>query len=355
MLTHTTINFSQANPMKSESKYILAGDIGGTKTNLGIFRPQADGLKEIDSVTYSSRTARGLEEMIAAMLARQSVSVSAACFGVAGPVVAGAADLPNLDWSVSENSLRRAFGWQQVQIINDLVATAIAAPRLNPSALTILNQGEPKLDGNLAVIAPGTGLGLALMIAGSGRYQPVASEGGHADFAPNDEAEADLWRFCHQRFGHVSAERVLSGQGLVNIFEWLRSSDERKPIPAVLQAMAFEDPAAVITRHALADDDVLCREALQRFCRIFGAVAGNLALAGMATGGVYLGGGIPPKIMPALQTAAFMEGFTAKGRFSDFMQAIPVLVICEDRAALFGAAQRVYELAALKGENHDNG
>jgi len=341
--------------MNSESKYILAGDIGGTKTNLGLFRLQVEGLKEIDTATYSSQAAGGLEELISAMLARQSVSISAACFGVAGPVVAGAADLPNLDWSISENSLRRAFGWQQVQIINDLVATAIAAPRLDPSALTSLNKGDPQISGNLAVIAPGTGLGLALLITQRGRYLPVASEGGHADFAPNDEAEADLWRFCHQRFGHVSAERVLSGQGLVNIFEWLLSSDERKPIPAVLQAMASEDPAAVITRYALADEDALCREALQRFCRIFGAVAGNFALAGMATGGVYLGGGIPPKIVPALQTAAFMESFTAKGRFRDFMQAIPVQVICEDRAALFGAAQRAYELATLKGDKHDNG
>jgi len=334
---------------------ILAGDIGGTKTNLGLFRPQADGLNEIDSATYSSRKAGGLEEMITALLARQSVSVSAACFGVAGPVMAGAANLPNLDWSVSAANVRRKFSWQQVQIINDLVATAIAAPRLDPSALTSLNRGDPDTGGNLAVIAPGTGLGLALMIAESGRYQPVASEGGHADFAPNDEAEADLWRFCHQRFGHVSAERVLSGQGLVNIFEWLRASDGREPIPAVLQAMASEDPAAVITHYALADEDALCREALQRFCRIFGAVAGNFALAGMATGGVYLGGGIPPKIIPALQTSDFMESFTAKGRFRDFMQAIPVQVICEDRAALLGAAQRAYELATLKGDEHGNG
>jgi len=341
--------------MNNEATHIMAGDIGGTKTNLGLFRLQVAGLKEIDTTTYSSQAAEGLEEMIAAMLARQSVSISAACFGVAGPVVAGAANLPNLDWSVSEKRLRRAFGWQQVQIINDLVATAIAAPHLDPSALTSLNQGEPKLDGNLAVIAPGTGLGLALMVFKRGRYQPVASEGGHADFAPNDEAEADLWRFCHQRFGHVSAERVLSGQGLVNIFEWLRASDTREPMPAVLQAMAAEDPAAVITRYALADEDALCREALQRFCRIFGAVAGNLALAGMATGGVYLGGGIPPKIIPALQATEFMERFTAKGRFRDFMQAIPVQVICEDRAALFGAAQRAYELATRKGDKHDSG
>jgi glucokinase len=173
----------------------------------------------------------------------------------------------------------------------------------------------------------------------------VASEGGHADFAPNDTAELELWRFLHQRFGHVSIERVLSGQGLVNIFDWLRSSDGQAPSPAVRRVMATENPAAVITRHAIDGDDSLCSDALQRFCRIFGAVPGNLAPTGMTTGGVYLGGGIPPNILPAPKKAAFMEGFVAKGRFHDFMAAIPVQVIREDRAALMGAAQRAYELA----------
>jgi glucokinase len=179
----------------------------------------------------------------------------------------------------------------------------------------------------------------------------VASEGGHADFAPNDNAEAELWRFLHRRFGHVSNERVLSGQGLVNIFEWLCLDEGRGPSPALQQAMASGDPAAAIARHAMDGDDALCRKALQRFCRIFGAVAGNLALSGMATGGVYLGGGIPPKILPALKTTAFMKGFTAKGRFSDFMRAIPVQVICEDRASFLGAVQCAYELAAKKKDS----
>jgi glucokinase len=199
----------------------------------------------------------------------------------------------------------------------------------------------------MALVAPGTGLGQALLLPDQGGYRPISSEGGHADFAPNDKAEVELWRFLHQRFGHVSIERVLSGQGLVNIFEWLHSSDDRAPSPAVQQTMDKEDPAAVITRYAINGDDALCHEALQRFCRIFGAVAGNLALTGLATGGVYLGGGIPPKILSELKKDAFMEGFTAKGRFSDFMKAIPVQVICEDRAALIGAAQRAYELATL--------
>lgn len=341
--------------LSKAKKRILAGDIGGTKTHLGIYEIDAGGPRTVATVTYPSQEVIGLEEMISDMLDRHEVPVAAACFGIACPVVGGACSPTNLSWSVSEESLRNRFGWQKVQLLNDLATTAIAAPRLEPAALTPLNTGQPQTNGNMAVVAPGTGLGQALLLATQKGYRPVASEGGHADFAPNDQAEVGLWRFLHQRFGHVSNERVLSGQGLVNIFEWLRSGDDMVPSPAVQQAMGFEDPAAVITRYAIEDDDALCQEVLQRFCRILGAVAGNLALTGMATGGVYLGGGIPPKILPALQTTAFMEGFTAKGRFSEFMAAIPVQVICEDRAALIGASQRAYELATQKADDCGDG
>ena len=341
----------KSEPRPEDEKAILAGDIGGTKTHLSLNIIDAGGSRPLATVTYPSQKVSGLEEMISDILMRHEVSVSAACFGIACPVVGGACSPTNLSWSVSEESLRHQFGWQKIQILNDLATTAIAAPRLDAADLTTLNPGEPQTGGNTVLIAPGTGLGQALLLADQGGYRPMASEGGHADFAPNDESELELWRFLHRRFGHVSIERVLSGQGLVNIFEWLRSSDDRKPSNAVLQAMDVEDPAAVITRYANNDDDALCWEALQRFCRILGAVAANLALTGMATGGVYLGGGIPPKILPALKTAAFMEGFTAKGRFSNFMAAIPVQVICEDRAALLGAVHRAYELATQKADD----
>ncbi len=324
---------------------ILAGDIGGTKTHLGLYTIQEGGPEALEIVTYPSQDVTGLEEMISDILKRHDVSVSAACFGIACPVVDGSCRPTNLNWSVSEENLRRQFGWQHIQILNDLATTAIAASRLGPSALTILNPGQPNIGGNMALVAPGTGLGQALLLADQGGYRPTASEGGHADFAPNNEAEINLWRYLHQRFGHVSIERVLSGQGLVNIFDWLSSSDNRDVSPVVKQAMESADPAAVITRYALNAEDALCHEALQRFCSIFGAVAGNLALTGMATGGVFLGGGIPPKILPALQASTFMKSFTAKGRFSDFMGTIPVQVIREDKAALIGAAQRAYELA----------
>ncbi|MDJ0723471.1 MAG: glucokinase [Desulfobacterales bacterium] len=339
------------NPLKGE-KGILAGDIGGTKTHLSLYAIDAGSPRELATATYPSQEVAGLEEMISDMLRRHEVPVAAACFGIACPVVGGACSPTNLSWSISEEGLRRQFGWPQVQILNDLATTAIAAPRLDTAVLTTLNPGQPQTGGNMALVAPGTGLGQALLLAEREGFQPIASEGGHADFAPSDQAEVALWLSLHQRFGHVSIERVLSGQGLVNIFEWLRSHHDREPSPEVQQAMESENPAAVITRHAIDSDDALCLEALQRFCRIFGAVAGNLALTGMTTGGVYLGGGIPPKILPALKSGPFMEGFTAKGRFSDFMTTIPVQVICEDRAALFGAAWRAYELATRKGDKH---
>ena len=334
---------------------VLAGDIGGTKTRLGLFAVDAGGPRSLATITYPSKEAAGLEEMISDILRRHEVPVAAACFGIACPVVGGACRPTNLNWSVSEVRLRRQFGWPAVELLNDLAATALAAPRLDPALLTSLNAGQVQAGGNMALVAPGTGLGQALLIPDRGGYRAVASEGGHADFAPTDDAEVGLWRFLHQRFGHVSIERVLSGQGLVNIFDWLRSGEDGEPSPAVRDVMTSGDPAAAVTRHAMDGEDALCAAALQRFCRIFGAVAGNLALTGMATGGVYLGGGIPPKILPALQAAAFMEGFTAKGRFSDFMKAIPVRVIREDSAALLGAARRAYELAMQIADDDGGG
>jgi glucokinase len=339
--------------MKKDPTYILAGDIGGTKTNLGLYTSGKTGPTVYATYTYSSPDANGLEEMIAEMLQQHPVPVAAACFGIACPVMDGECQPTNLSWAVSEKKLRRQFGWDRVQILNDLSATAFAVPLLGPQELFSLNRPRHRKAGNMVLVAPGTGLGQALLLHDHGRYLPMASEGGHADFAPSDEAEVDLWRFLHQRFGHVSEERVLSGQGLVNIYDWLASTHAPEASSRIRQAMGTSDPAVIITENAISGNDPLCRAALKRFCRIFGAVAGNLALTGMATGGVFLGGGIPPKILHILQKPDFMDSFIAKGRFSKFLAAIPVRVICNDKAALIGAAQRALELSAPKGENHD--
>lgn len=321
-----------------DKNIVLAGDIGGTKTNLGLFsrgkrRPVA---KVIE--TYPSRDAPHLESIIERFLSKHGTSIRSACFGIAGPVIKGRSQTTNLPWNVSEVRIKKRFKWSQVGLINDLAATAYAVPFLNSRELFSLNKAKAGKEQNLALVAPGTGLGEALLIFAEGQYIPVASEGGHADFSPNNESEVELWRYLSQRFEHVSAERVLSGPGLVNIYSWLRDS-ERFGEPAWLaRNMEKIDPARAITEAALTDKDPLCVASLNTFVSMLGAAAGNLALTAMTTGGVYLGGGIPPKILPKLEEPIFMKAFTNKGRFKEFLERIPVRVILNDKAALLGAA-----------------
>jgi glucokinase len=318
---------------------VLAGDIGGTKTNLGLFIPGKIRPKARATATFPSASADSLEVIVAQMLERYPAKIKAACFGIAGPVINGECRTTNLPWVVSEKKLQKRFGWQQVRLINDLGTTAMAVPLLSHREVRALNGVRVCKGRNIGLVAPGTGLGLALLVYADGRYRPVASEGGHASFAPSDESETDLWQYLHARFGHVSTERVLSGRGLVNIYDWLKSGGKFAESPGIQEAMRASDPARVITENAIAGDDALCRAALQRFCRIFGSVAGNLALTGMTTGGMFLGGGIPPKILPVLEHDHFMATFNAKGRFKAFMKKIAVRVILNDRAALLGAAR----------------
>ncbi len=317
---------------------VLAGDIGGTKTRLGLF--VAGKMRPVARVTaeFSSRDAGSLEVIIDQMIERYPEKIKTACFGIAGPVINGECRTTNLPWVVSEKKLHRRFGWQQVRLINDLGSTAMAIPLLNHREVKALNGTRIRKGQNIGLVAPGTGLGLALLVYADGRYRPVASEGGHAGFAPSDESETGLWQYLHARFGHVSAERVLSGQGLVNIYDWLKSTGDNAESSRVKKAMRASDAARVITEYAINGNDPLCQEALQRFCRIFGSVAGNLALTGVTTGGMFLGGGIPPKILPVLLAEDFMAAFIAKGRFEKFMKNIAVRVILNDRAALLGAA-----------------
>ncbi|MGD9331668.1 MAG: glucokinase [Desulfobacterales bacterium] len=318
---------------------LIAGDVGGTKTMIGLFKPTAGRAEPLCLETFSSREARGLEAIIEQVLAKHPCPVTAACFGIAGPVIDGEAATTNLPWVVSEKRLQEHFGWSRVRLINDLSATAMTLPFLSPAELAPLNAAPLQGGANMALVAPGTGLGQALLIHDRGQYVPVSSEGGHADFAPNDALEVDLWRVLRRQFGHVSGERLLSGQGLVNIYEGLKSLGRHSETAQTRAAMQDRDPAWAITEAALRKDDPLSRETLARFCRICGAVAGNLALTGLATGGVFLGGGIPPKILPLLKSSEFMIAFVDKGRLGDFLAKIGVRVILNDKAALLGAAR----------------
>jgi glucokinase len=316
---------------------VLAADVGGTKTLFGLFR--AGRLRPIPLKTarYATREGGSLEAIAQRFLADHPADVASACLGVPGPVLAGTSEAANLPWKVSQKALQRRFGWKRVRLVNDLAAMAMAVPLLAGREVAALNRRRIQRRAPMALVAPGTGLGQALLTWHHGRYHALPSEGGHADFAPNSDIEIRLWRHLHRRFGHVSVERVLSGPGLVNIYRWLQL--ERGGAEARLPREPEEGLAAAVTRTALADRGSVSAQALDLYVSILGAVAGNLALTGLCTGGVYLGGGIPPKILPFLRQGRLLTAFKAKGRLQAVLDRIAVRVILNERAALLGAAR----------------
>ncbi|MEW6347860.1 MAG: glucokinase [Thermodesulfobacteriota bacterium] len=322
---------------------VLAGDVGGTKTVLGVFA-QGEGrpMPQV-TATYASAEYPSLAALLDRFLDAHQVTVSAACFGIPGPVVGGRSALTNLPWDVSEASLAAHLGCPRVRLINDLTATALAVPLLRGSELSDLNRGKPDPQGNIGVMAPGTGLGVGLLIRVSGQLRPSASEGGHVDFAPTSEKQVELWRFLREEMPHVSIERLISGPGLENIYKWMRCSREIAEPQWLTDRMRTEDPAKVISETALSRSDSVCVDALDEFVSILGASAGNLALSVMATGGIYLGGGICPKILEKLHEGRFMEAFSDKGRFRELLEKVPVRVVLNDKAALLGAASAACE------------
>jgi glucokinase len=318
---------------------ILAGDIGGTKSNLGLFR-EDDLRSPLIEESVRSRDFAGLEQIIAEFLVRTTPvgPITRACFGIAGPILDECAETPNLPWIIRAQNIRELLRIDAVMLINDLKATAHGVLLLRPDELVTLNAGDAHATGNAALIAAGTGLGEALLHWNGTRYQPVASEGGHADFAPRNDIEIELLKYLMQRFGHVSYERVLSGPGLFNIYSFMRDGSYAAEEPWIPEKFKESDPSAVISQAALAGQSELCARALETFVSIYGAEAGNLALKAMAVSGLYIGGGIAPKIVAKLQDGAFMRAFTAKSRLSDLLQKVPVHVILNPKAALYGAA-----------------
>jgi len=323
-----------------ESGMLLAGDIGGTKTVLGIFSAKAGPRAPLAEATFPSARYTSLEALVREFLGQVTQTVNRASFGVAGPVVSGRAAITNLPWAIDEARLREALRLASVRVVNDLTAVARAVPLLDQADTCRLNAGEPAAGGAIAVIAPGTGLGEAFLTWEGGRVRAYPSEGGHADFAPTDARQLDLLRYLQQRFGHVSYERVCSGRGLPNLYAFLKDIGYA-PEPGWLaeQLAGAEDPTPVIANAALTDPPCdLAVGTLEMFVAILGAEAGNLALKVLATGGVYLGGGIPPRILPFLRGEAFMRAFRGKGRLGDLLGRVPVHVILIPRVGLFGAA-----------------
>lgn len=327
---------------------ILAGDIGGTSTRLALFDPGA-GWTPLHEQVFPSRAHASLDDLVQIFFAVNPTPVRHACFGVAGPVRDGRCVTTNLPWVVDAAELGARIG-VPTWVVNDLEANAYGLPTLEAHDCEVLHPGLPDARGNAAIIAAGTGLGEAGLYWDGSAHRPFATEGGHASFAPSDGLEAELLGWLQGRWEHVSWERVVSGPGLVALYEFLRDTGRGSDDPGIAAAMRTGDAAAAIATAALEERSSLAAAALERFVLLYGAEAGNLALKTMATAGVWLGGGIAPRILPALRAGGFVRRFLAKGRMRPLLDAMPVRAILNDRTALRGAARcAVLRAAALAG------
>lgn len=319
---------------------VLAGDIGGTKSNLGLFRGQPKAPIAVIERTYPNREYGSLVEVVRRFIDEVGLLPDRACFGVAGAVVEGESTLPNLDWRLSESSLAETLKLRTVCLINDLEANALGLATLEAGQLVTLNPGKPRHTGNRALISAGTGLGMAILTTVEDRERVLASEGGHMDFAPRGSMQAALLDNLAERHGHVSIERVVSGQGLVNIFDFLRTRGEAVPDGLLRRFEVEQDRAAAITQVGLAKEAAICTRSLELFLSVYGAAAGNLALMALTTGGLFIGGGIAPRLIGAFPASGFMSSFIDKGRFAGLLAEVPVHVVMEPKTALRGAARR---------------
>ncbi len=321
---------------------LLAGDIGGTKTILALFDPENDPNQPLQERRFSSHDYASLEAIIREYLTDIAVEVDAAAFGVAGPVTDGHAQITNLPWEMDEETLSAECNLPRVKLVNDLVATASAVPHLATTDLETLNIGERVETGTIAVIGPGTGLGMAFLTWNGTRYQAYPSEGGHSAFSPSSEFELELLRYLFKKFnGHVSTERVASGSGIPNIYGYFKEAGYASEPQWLADALAeADDPTPIIVENAQGENsDDLCVLTLDTFVSILGAESADVALTYLATGGVYLAGGIPPRILDTLKSEHFYRPFVTKGRFSNMMKRIPVHVVLNPKTALLGAAR----------------
>jgi len=316
---------------------ILVADIGGTKCLLAM---RGDDGKLSEPVRFPSGSYATFDSLLAEYLEQSGAKPTAACLAVAGPVALGGASahLTQLPWILEAEELAKGFGMKKVTIINDFHAQALAALGLGAGDLEPLQRGEVEPRGAKAVLGAGTGLGQAFLVMAGERYEVVPSEGGHADFAPTTERQAELLRYLTTRLqGHVSYERILSGAGLANCYQFLRDRGYGVERPATRELMKMEDPAAVVSRLGGSGEDQMCAAALDLFCEVYGQEAGNLALKVLAVGGVYLCGGIAPRLLPQLQAGGFLRGFRSKGRLRHVVERIPVWVVKNTQSGLIGA------------------
>jgi glucokinase len=318
---------------------ILAGDIGGTHARLAFYDSSGGKFKHVQTKIFPSHQYPGLDAIVREFVAAAKAHPDAACFGVAGPITNGRVETTNLPWTIESKRLSEELQIKEAFLINDLEATAWGIPVLHSKDLVPLNQVQGDPTGPQAVVAAGTGLGEAIMFWDGTQYQVVACEGGHTDFGPRDDLEVELFRYLHKLYGHVSYERILSGPGLVNVFHFLRDTGRGTEPKWLTDEMQSSDPAACISRAALEGKSPLAEQALAIFISVYGAEAGNLALKTKATGGVFLAGGIAPKILTKLAGTVFMHSFVSKGRMQPLLDTMPVKVVINDSTALLGAAR----------------
>lgn len=325
---------------------VLAGDVGGTKTVLSLYERAPDAWTEIATTTFASASHGGLEAPTAAFLDAASARPVAAAFGVAGPVKDGRCHTTNLPWLIDARALCTSLGIPRVAVINDFEATARGLVELDASEVVVLQEGRVDPSGPVAVLGAGTGLGEAILVRTPAGLQVLATEGGHASFAPQSELEDGLLAFLRARHpDHVSYERVLSGPGLATLHEYVLESGLATSAPETLARLRVEDPGAVVGELGTADADPACARALAMFVSIYGSEAGNLALKTLPSGGLFVSGGIAPKILPVLRSGAFVESFLAKGRMRDVLETIRVSVVIEPRVGLHGARSLAASLA----------
>ncbi|MGH2582012.1 MAG: glucokinase [Anaerolineales bacterium] len=327
--------------MRSREAMILAGDVGATKTKLGLFELGGDLHYPRSVMEFQGEDYKDLESILRVYGKSGEYKISAACFGIAGPVVEGRVRMTNLDWTVDAAKLCAEFGWQHVWLINDLKAIANSVPLLNQGEIHTLNKGIPEANGTIVVLAPGTGLGVGYLNWAAGRYYAFATEGGHADFAPSDEFEDELLGFLRKKLGQVAVEHVCSGIGLPNIYEFLKASGrQQEPAWLASELASSDDATRIIVETAMGQrpGSEICRMTIQVFISALASHAGSLGLGFGATGGVYIGGGIPPRILPAFDDFKFTETFIGKMGYQDYLARFPLHVILNTVSGLLGAA-----------------
>jgi glucokinase len=326
--------------------HVLAADVGGTKTVAAIVEIEAKSLSLVRQRRYVSAEHRSLGDLLEDFLADAGPAPRFAGAGVAGPVRQRRAHVTKLPWNIDERSLERRFPKTSFRLVNDFVANALGLPYLRPRQVRTIARGDPERGGPIALLGAGTGLGEGALLSVAGRYEPFASEGGHKDFSARDDRESRFAAFLRQRIGRAEWDRVLSGEGIRLLYDFFAAETGVAGSAEVERAFAAEpDRAAVITRFGLANADPLCRQALDLFVSLYGSEAGNVALQYRATGGVFVAGGIAPKILPAIERGEFVASFREKPPLSEFLSRVPIRVVLEPLLGLFGAAAAAYRIA----------